>query len=63
MTVRNNRCISVLKLYLFVFVFIPIALHWNFTLYCFYVISQYLSFYLEVMDNLWAWIIQDLVRS
>ena len=35
-TFRNNHCISVLKPYLFVLVFIPIELHWNFKLYCVY---------------------------
>ena len=33
---RYNRCISILKLYLFLLDFIPIELHWNFKLYCLY---------------------------
>ena len=45
---RYNRCISILKLYLFVLVFIPIELHWNFKLYCLY------YFFLKMRASNWG---------
>ena len=60
-TVRNNRCISVLKPYLFVLFLHQLELHGNFKLYCFYVTFQYLSFHFEVMANLLVRFIQELV--
>ena len=63
MKARNNHRVSVLKPYLFVLVWLPIELHWNFELCCLYFIFFHnLSFQIGGVANLWVRLIHRLLR-